>query len=383
MHILELPSFFPPHGGEFCLEQSRALAALGHEVRILSCTQLAVTVDRSFYWSAPRGYDWIEMEGIPCMRSYVHGLPKLTLWNEQHWQKTVLEMYADYREQFGRPDLIHAHCTKWAGIAARLIARKEDIPYYITEHLSSILYRKDFGPDWEHNRWAQDLLREAMYDADCVIPVAEELVADLRPFFGDSYRYQAISNIVDVDFFSPAPKAIQQEKGSTYRFLCLARADVKGKGFDLLSEAIKGDWLSSHQAELHIAGRNTETLRRLFPQREVVIHGNLDKAGVRELIWKSDSLVLPTRCEAQGLVLLEAMSCGIPVVTTTAVPKIVQVDGAAWVIPTEDIAALAQAMESVMRQTPKPEEIRAKIQEIAAPQSVAKQLEKLFSERKR
>ena len=35
MHILEIPSFFPPYGGEFCLEQARALQALGHEVRTL------------------------------------------------------------------------------------------------------------------------------------------------------------------------------------------------------------------------------------------------------------------------------------------------------------------------------------------------------------
>ncbi len=43
MHILEIPSFFPPYGGEFCLEQSKALQQLGHEVRILSRVQLGIT----------------------------------------------------------------------------------------------------------------------------------------------------------------------------------------------------------------------------------------------------------------------------------------------------------------------------------------------------
>ena len=42
MHILEIPSFFPPYGGEFCLEQARALQALGHEVRVLSNVQLSI-----------------------------------------------------------------------------------------------------------------------------------------------------------------------------------------------------------------------------------------------------------------------------------------------------------------------------------------------------
>ena len=42
MHIVEIPSFFPPYGGEFCLEQSKALRSLGHEVRIISNVQLSV-----------------------------------------------------------------------------------------------------------------------------------------------------------------------------------------------------------------------------------------------------------------------------------------------------------------------------------------------------
>ena len=41
MHILEIPSFFTPYGGEFCLDQAKALKAVGHEVRILSNVQLA------------------------------------------------------------------------------------------------------------------------------------------------------------------------------------------------------------------------------------------------------------------------------------------------------------------------------------------------------
>ena len=44
MHILEIPSFFTPYGGEFCLDQAKALKAQNHEVRILSNVQLGVTI---------------------------------------------------------------------------------------------------------------------------------------------------------------------------------------------------------------------------------------------------------------------------------------------------------------------------------------------------
>lgn len=381
MHILELPSFFPPHGGEFCLEQARALKSIGHEVHILSSTQLGLSVDRFFYLNAPRGCWWETRDGIEGYFSYVHGLPKMVLLNQQRWVKRVLEMYVDYCERFGRPDVIHAHCAKWAGVAARQISIREGIPYYITEHLSSVLHRKDFGQHWEHDSWAKDLIRQAMMDAQYVIPVSEELVEDLRPFFGDSYRYHVISNIVDVDYFSRSKDSVK-EKGEDrpFRFVCLARADIEGKGYDVLSAAMSGNWLKVHNAQLHIAGRGTESLRSMFPQEEVVIHGNLDKKGVRDLLWQSDALVLATRCEAQPLVLLEAMSCGIPVVTTDVVPRCVRIPQACTIVPVGDSHALAYGMEQVMEIHPDPVWAE-KVSEMCSPQSVAKQLEQLFTDR--
>ena len=55
MHILEIPSFFPPSGGLFCLDQAKALAMLGHEVRILSNVQLGLTIHKKDYFTLPFG----------------------------------------------------------------------------------------------------------------------------------------------------------------------------------------------------------------------------------------------------------------------------------------------------------------------------------------
>ena len=170
------------------------------------------------------------------------------------------------------------------------------------------------------------------------------------------------------------------DKNRPFRFVCLARADVKGKGFDVLADALKDNWLADHNAELHIAGRGTKSLRSLFPQREVILHGELDKNGVRDLLWQCDALVLPTRCEAQSLVLLEAMSCGLPVVTTEAVPQIVRIPGACTVVPIGDAGALADAMSHVMTLTPDPAWVD-QAREIVSPQAVARRLEAIFMER--
>ena len=130
----------------------------------------------------------------------------------------------------------------------------------------------------------------------------------------------------------------------------------------------------------HIAGRGTKSLRALFPQREVTLHGELDKIGVRDTLWQSNALVLPTRCEAQGLVLLEAMCSGLPVVTTEAVPQSVRIPGACTVVPIGDAVALADAMSHVMTLTPDPAWVE-QAREVVSPQAVARRLESIFMER--
>ena len=146
MHILEIPSFFPPYGGLFCLDQAKALVAQGHEVRILSNVQLGVSIGLKDYLTLPYGRYEHLMDGIMVYQSYQRGVPKLIRHNVSRWVSIVLSMFADYVKQYGKPDILHAHCAKWAGYVAMLIGEKFHIPYIITEHLPLMLLEEEFGP---------------------------------------------------------------------------------------------------------------------------------------------------------------------------------------------------------------------------------------------
>lgn len=391
MHILELPSFFPPHGGLFCLEQAKALKAAGHEVRIVSIVELSLTKDGASYVTLPWREERQEMEGVEVFCTYMRAVPKAVRHNVGHWVTLCRKAVERYVRRFGKPDVLHAHCCKSAGLAARELSQSLGIPYYISEHLSSGLFERDFGKGWQRHQWLKEEMRKAYEDAACVMPVSQELVDDLAPFFGKAYHYQHVSNIVDTDFFCAGKRRNASE--SAFRFCCLAVADIHGKGYDVLADAFRllnaaEDSRHVPAIELHIAGRGTDSLamKELFglvdeAQRRgssgVHLHGELDKAGVRDLLWQSDALVLPSRSEAQPLAVLEALATGIPVVCTESVPASLRIPGACLVVPVGDAEALAEKMKEVMTVAPS-REFSESVRRMASPSVVARQLTELF-----
>ena len=375
MHILELPSFFPPHGGLFCLEQAKALKAIGHEVRIVSVVELGVSLDRKFYLTAPWREERREQEGVEVFSYYMRAVPKAVRYNIRRWVSLCQKAVDRYVQRFGKPDVLHAHCCKSAGIAAEEIAARLGIPFFISEHLSSGLFERDFGKGWQRHVWLKETMRRAYEAATCVIPVSSELVDDLAPFFGKAYRYHPVSNIVDTDFFTFRDRKPLQ--GRPFRFCCLAVADIYGKGYDVLAEAMTQ---MPEDIELYVAGRDTDALpmRQLFAaSSNVHLLGHLDKAAVRDLLWQSDALVLPSRSEAQPLVILEALATGIPVVTTECVPLSLRVPNACLIAPIGDAHALAERMQEVMHIAPS-RAFSDAVRRMASPAVIANELSQLF-----
>ena len=214
MHILEIPSFFPPYGGLFCLDQAKALAALGHEVRILSNVQLGASVGLKDYLTLPYGRYEHLTDGIMVYQSYQRGVPKMIRHNVSRWVTIVQSMFADYEKRYGLPDIIHAHCAKWAGYAAMLISREYGIPYVITEHLPKEILALEFGvppnealgqkhESWNSTVWQIAPLRQSYQQAGMVIHVSDEQEEELSCYFESDYHHLTISNtIVSVSPFT-------------------------------------------------------------------------------------------------------------------------------------------------------------------------------------
>ena len=378
MHILEIPSFFTPYGGEFCLDQAKALKAVGHEVRILSHVQIALTIGPKGYFTLPwRRYEH-NRDGITVYQSFQRGVPKAVRWNMKRWVATVCEMFDDYVARYGKPDILHAHCAKWAGYAAMLVSRKYGIPYVITEHLSKLVFEKEFGPA-PSSAWQIPLLKACYREAKMVVPVSEELVDNIACYFGKDYRWQAISNTIDVGFFHYQKRSPRE--GRAFRFCCLANFWPL-KGYDVLIPALRQLLASGVNAELHIAGRDTDSEACCSMLSDGIFsHGLLDKKAVRALLYQSDALVLASRSEVQPLVLLEAMSTGIPIIATECIPQSLRIEGGCTIVPVDDVKALTEAMKSMVQQSAfDGKAVSEKVRQMASPEVIGRRLSALFTD---
>jgi glycosyltransferase involved in cell wall biosynthesis len=378
MHILEIPSFFPPYGGLFCLDQAKALKALGHEVRILSNVQLGATIGLRDYVVRPYlRYEHV-MDGITVCQSYQRGLPGVIRFNVNRWVNIVCSMFDDYVKKYGKPDVLHAHCAKWAGYAAMQIAQAHGMPYVITEHFPLMLLEAEFGPA-PSKAWQIPLLKEAYRKASMVLPVSQELVDSTACYYGHDYRWQYLSNTIDTDYFTYQPRPSRE--GRPFRFCCLADNSFR-KGYDVLIKAFQMLHEQHSDAELHLAGRDTDTKAfRAQLSSGMKAHGLLDKAGVRQLLYECDALVLASRSEVQPLVLLEAMSTGIPVIATDCIPQCLRIEGGCSIVPVDDAAALSQAMVQVMTGPEVDgEKLSEQVKALASPQVVGMCLQTIFGE---
>jgi glycosyltransferase involved in cell wall biosynthesis len=135
----------------------------------------------------------------------------------------------------------------------------------------------------------------------------------------------------------------------SYRLLSVGRLEPQ-KGFDVLMRAMAIVRGRVPEARLSLAGEGGERamledlIATLGLEEHVTLLGR--REDVRQLMRDAAALVHPARWEGFGLVLLEAMREGLPVIATRvgAIPEVVDDGVTGWLVPPDDPEALAAAI---------------------------------------
>jgi alpha-maltose-1-phosphate synthase len=253
-------------------------------------------------------------------------------------------------------DVVHTH-TWYVGLGGMLVQSIHDVPLVVTLHSMEPLrpWKADqLGTGYAVSSWAERL---AVERAERVIAVSAQMRGDILAHFRvDPDRVVVIHNGVDAEAFRRTPRRealarhgvrepyvlfvgrISEQKG-IFPLLEAARALPEDVSLVLCASSPDTPELRA-RLEAAVAGRpRIRWINAMLPVEEVV-----------ELYSHAAVFVCPSIYEPFGLINLEAMACGTPVVATRVggIPEVV-VDGeTGWLVGPGDPAALAGALRGAL-----------------------------------
>lgn len=300
-----------PRDGNFIKDQALALNRHGIRTDVVFCEPRSL---RSLSLDALKENHFqttfTNEDGIYTLRQkgwnpWMNSLPGGVVW-----ASLTAILVGDYIKKYGPPDLIHAHMTFWAGYAAFLAKKKYGVPYLLTEHSSRYTLRplrKNMEP----------FAKKVLSNATRIISVSKSLAQTMKPYISEK-EVTVIPNVVDTDFFY-----LPKDEPSRKPFIFLAVGNMlPNKGFHILIRSFAASFRHIPDVNLVFGGEGPyqaeleNICKKLGVDHKVRFLGALSREKVRETMWEAHALVLPSFRETFGVVLIEALSTGLPVIAS-------------------------------------------------------------------
>ncbi|MDF5752899.1 glycosyltransferase [Spongiactinospora sp. TRM90649] len=249
-----------------------------------------------------------------------------------------------------RPDVVHAHFWM-SGLAALAAARGVSVPVVQTYHALGTVKRRWQGVADPSPPQRVKAETDIGMRADAIVATCHDEAEELRAMGVSMSRVRVVPCGVDLDLFRP-DGPIAPRDGDRCRVLSIGRL-VPRKGVDTLVEALR----DVPHAELVIAGggpddEEVRRLARLAARRAVAdrvrLLGGVARADVPALMRSADVLVTVPWYEPFGMVPLEAMACGVPVIASAVGGHLDTVTGCGLLVPPRRPRVLARALRDLL-----------------------------------
>lgn len=282
----------------FALDQATALRKLGMDVRIM-CVDL-----RTIVHSRHIGKRHELVNGIPV---YAYSLPCRLLSETKKSEvgdRLFLKLYKELESEGWIPDIIHAH---FVGDQMQGLSERTKSKLVITEHYSGM---NTLNPE-------ETLLRRNMRGykkADYRIAVSTSFKEKLEETTGLSF--DVLPNVLDSGVFNK--KASSREKHEKIKLYSAGNL-TKNKNFSTLIEVIS--LLEHLNIELHIFGSGSEykalktRIEALGLKDKVYLRGKVERKVLLEEYSTGDAFILLSKSETFGVAYIEALACGLPVLS--------------------------------------------------------------------
>ena len=393
VRIIVVPSWFPspkaPLAGIFFAEQTELLAqhAPTIEVHVFAVPQ------REFEIPFKRP---VEALGVLARwrRSPKHGMRAVAAnyivhrfqslaWSDRvahggllHEAQRMRRVARRIERERGSFDLVHAQVSHPGGFVAAELARALGVPLVISEHMSPFPFDDMREPD---GRPFADVLSPLMAAAR-ITAVSRAHAASIARWI--DRPIDVLPNFIDETRFAPGARAAAEP----FRLLSVGHL-VPQKGFDVLLRALAICHAGGQRFHLTVVGMGYEqdalraTARELGLEHSVTWLGAPERGAVPEIYRAADAFVLASRHESFGVVIIEALASGLPVVATRCGgPEEIVTPEVGELAPVEDPAALADAISRLAQRRFDRSAIRRYFETTYAASAVVPRLERLYGE---
>lgn len=315
LHVLHIPLSLPlvgrPSAGTYIVDLVADLQALDNiQIGLLHINIISVfsALKNKF---ANRLKKSVLPAHVNCLAHDRYTLLPTPKRRSNVWVDYVVDAVDIYIKRYGRPDIVHCHSGRGAGVAGLAIKRKHGIPYVVQEH--NPVFLESALPEGDRLRL------QAVYGAASKIcPVSSAMIPTILTADGPSDAIRVTPNLISPLF--EVEQGLDHQGLETLNITVVARLD-KNKNVQMAINAFalacKG-----RQAQLNIVGigdlqKSLEGLaQKLGIAQHVVFWGYREKQWIAQLLNRSDVLLLQTNIESFGIPVLEALFCGCPVIAT-------------------------------------------------------------------
>jgi glycosyltransferase involved in cell wall biosynthesis len=305
MRVLIIPSWYvtedKPNNGVFFKEQAESLQDFGLDV-VVAYPDLRFKLG-----GLRRGLFKDYVANVP---TYFYRKRNYTPFYERgRWpQRTKMleELYEHVCRDIGAPDIVHLHSCRM-GIEVLELCRRHNLPLVYTEHYSGILSQMSSNLKYQFEHTL----------TGCSVPIAvsEDLRARMVVKRPDTLF---IPNLVDTSNFKIMPGVAT---AGAFSFAAMGNL-IPLKGFDILIRAFAAALKHMPGANLNIAGSGEqekalkEIISELKMEDRVELLGFMPRSMTPQFYNGCDCFVCSSFAETFGVTLIEALSCGRPVIAT-------------------------------------------------------------------
>jgi len=239
-------------------------------------------------------------------------------------------------------ELIHANFASPDGIAAAFLSRELKIPLVITEHQANLEGFLAIG-------YLKKQMLAAYRQAKKVICVSEHTAGIIRKADPTVQNLSVIPNGVELSRFRVRPQAPVPTKLIYIGYL------IPHKGVQVLLQALSILYKSGLELQLTVVGDGaylpelTKLRSSLELETQVRFLGEKNAEEVAELLFQHDVMVHPSFMESFGIVLVEALAAGLPVVSTfNGGAESILTPQTGILVPPRDAQALAEGIKQLL-----------------------------------